>query len=80
MEEAIRFLQHQPLNQQKFVIKEYLESITHKPGEKIYNTDTIVRAFRYYASSRSWYEKLRKDYKLTSTKTLRNLTSKVSKI
>ena len=54
--------------------------VTHKPGEKIYNTETIVRAFKYYATSRSCYEKLRKDYKLPSTKTLRNLTSKVSKI
>ena len=39
-----------------------------------------MRAFKYYATSRSCYEKLRKDYKLPSTKTLRNLTSKVSKI
>ena len=54
--------------------------VTHKPGEKIYNTETIVRAFENYATSRSCYEKLRKDYKLPSTKTLRNLTSKVSKI
>ena len=54
LEEAIRFLQHQPLNHQKLVIKEHLESmVTHKSGEKIYNTETIVRAFKYYASSRS---------------------------
>ena len=52
LEEAIRFLQHQPLNKQKLVIKEHLESIvTHKPGEKVYNTETIVRAFKYYATS-----------------------------
>ena len=54
--------------------------VTHKPGEKIYNTEIIVRTFKYYATSQSWNEKLHKDYKLPSTKTLRNLTSKVSKI
>ena len=54
--------------------------VTHKPGEKIYNTEIIVRTFKYYATSQSWNEKLRKDYKLPSTKTLRNLTSQVSKI
>ena len=42
--------------------------------------DTIVRAFRHYGTSKLCYEKFRTDDKLQSVRTLRKLTSKVSKL
>ena len=72
LEEAIRFLHYQPWNQQKFVIKERLESMgAHKLDEKCFSTEIIVMSFQYCATSRFCYEKLRKDYKLHRTWTLR---------
>ena len=51
-----------------------------KVGEKLYSPETMMRAFDYYAHSRSMYRKLRNDLKLPSEKTLSLLTSKVSKV
>ena len=63
------------------VMKEQLDvMVALKCGEKTYSSDTIVRAFRYYATSKSCYEKFRADYKLPSVRTLRKLTSKDSKL
>ena len=62
-------------------VKEHLDAMgPQKIGEKLYVDDTIIRAFHYYSTSRSCYEKLRNDYKLPSIRTLRNLTSKISKL
>ena len=49
-------------------------------GKKVYDPDTLRRAFTYYSTSRTLYRKLREDYKLPSEKTLSNLTSKVNKL
>ena len=38
----------------------------------------VIRAYSYFSTSRSLYQKLRKDYKLPSVKTLTNLISKVT--
>ena len=51
-----------------------------KVGEKTYSPEVIVRAFEYYATSRTLYNRLRKDYKLPSVKVLQNLTSKVNNL
>ena len=47
-------------------------------GKKVYTPEQMTRAFEYYATSRSLYGKLRKDYKLPSEKALEFLTSKVN--
>ena len=46
-------------------------------GKKKYSTETIVRAFEYFAISRSLYERLREDYELPSISLLTKLTSKL---
>ena len=51
-----------------------------KCDEKTYSSDTIVRTFRYYAATKSCYEKFHTDYKLPSVRTRRKLTSKASKL
>ena len=81
VDEAVRFLSSKELNQYEKVIKEQIHSM--KPqlvGKKVYDPDTLRRAFTYYATSRTLYRKLRKDYKLPGEKTLSNLTSKVNKL
>ena len=49
-------------------------------GFHVYGPKIIVRAFEYFATSRSLYNRLRNDYKLPSITTLTRVTSKVSKI
>ena len=81
VDEAIRFLSYKELTQHEKVIKEQLNCM--KPpqvGKKVYDADILRRAFTYYATSRTLYRKLRKDYKLPSEKLLSNLTSKVSNL
>ena len=51
-----------------------------KVGQKVYEERTIIRAFEYFAISRSLYSRLHVDYKLPNEKTLSKLTSKVSNI
>ena len=81
VEEAVRFLKNRPVTHKMLVMKEQLDVMgAQKCGEKTYSSDTIVRAFRHYATSKSCYEKFRTDYKLPSVRTLRKLTSKVSKL
>ena len=49
-------------------------------GISTYPVEVMVRAFEYFATSRTLYRRLRDDYKLPSVQTLTNLTSKVSKL
>ena len=81
LEEAVRYLYHRPLTHKMTVMKEQMDAMASKrPGEKFYSPDSIVRAFRYCATSKSCYEKMRIDYQIPSTRVLRSLTSKVSKL
>ena len=49
-------------------------------GMHVYGPEIIVRAFEYFGTSRSLYNRLRKDYQLPSITTLTQITSKVSKV
>ena len=81
IEEAIRYLHTLPMEKKKMVIKDQLEIMAPpKVGTKIYDEDTILRAFEYFSISRSCYQRIRTDYKLPSVKTLTKLTSKVNKL
>jgi len=48
--------------------------------KKKYTTETLVRAFEYFALSRATYNRFRTSYQLPSTRTLTRLTSKVKSI
>ena len=48
--------------------------------EQKYPPEVIVRAFEYFARSRSLYNQLRNDFQLPSVATLTRITSKVSNI
>ena len=49
-------------------------------GNKIYNSDVVIRSFEYFSTSRALYNQLRNDFQLPSVSTLTRITSKVSKI
>ena len=82
LEEAISFLNLMEKNQKKQVLLEQVFAMSPLVcvGDKKYNTETIVRAFDYFATSRTLYNRLRDDYELPSVSTLTRLTSKVNKV
>ena len=81
VDEALRFLHQKETTHHEDVILEQMNNMRPpKVGEKFYSPETMMRAFDYYAHSRSVYRKLRKDLKLPSERTLQKLTSKVSKV
>ena len=49
-------------------------------GEKKYSDETIIRAFEYFALSRSAYNRLREDYGFPSVHTITRITSRVNKL
>ena len=81
IEEVIKFLHNKVDSQHEKVLKEQIKCMEPKPvGKKVYTPEQMTRAFEYYATSRSLYGRLRKDYKLPSVKALSCLTSKVSQL
>ena len=81
IDEATRYLCQLPIVQKKKVLKEHIDVMSPQViGKKVYESELLVRAFEYFVTSRSLYNRLRHDYKLPSVKTLTNLTSKVAKL
>ena len=48
---------------------------TSARSKKLYRPEAIVRAFSYFATSRSFYKQMRKDYQFPSISTLTKITS-----
>ena len=62
-EEALRFLHHKEIDRHTQVLQQQYVSMRAAPiGTKIYSTETIVRAFEYFCTSRALYSKLRNDF------------------
>ena len=81
LEEAVRFLNCKECNNKMSVTKDQVEAMCSAPvGNKVYNPEIIIRAFEYFATSRSLYNRLKLDYQLPSIQTLTRITSKVSKL
>ena len=81
IDEIIRFLNNkEPDNHMDVLMEQVSVMCTVPVGTKLYSVEIIVRAFEYFATSRSLYNRLIHDYKLPSIKTLTRLTSKVSKL
>ena len=77
-EEIIRYLKNVEIDNKKCVLQEHLSTMAPTVGKTMYSQELIVRAFQYFATSRSLYNRLRIDYQLLSIKTLTRITSKVS--
>ena len=81
LEENIRFLNCLELDNKKQVIQQQLQAMrTQEVGKHLYSTEIIMRGFRYFATSRCLYHRLREDFQLPSVRTLTRITSKVSKM
>lgn len=81
LEEAIRFLNVMEIDHKKIVLNQQITSMAPKPvGTKLYEPDMLIRAFEYFATSRSLYHRLRKDFQLPSVATLTRITSKISNV
>ena len=79
IEEMVRFLKLNNPTEKKNIISDQLKAMgVTVVGEKKYSIETTVRAFEYFALSRSTYNRLRQDFELPCVSTLtNNLTSKV---
>ena len=79
IDEAINFLGKVEESHKSKILTQYRASIVAKQsvGRPVYTAEVITRAFEYFASSRSTYEKFRQDHQLPSVKTLTRITSKV---
>ena len=61
------------------IIHNQLRAMRPSRGNRnIYSPEDFVRAFSYYALSRSLYQRMRQDFKLPSVSTLSNITSSCS--
>ena len=81
LEQAIHDLASRESTSKLEVLKQQVDMMSSKPvGDTLYNPDVMVRAFEYFTTSRSLYNRLREDYQLPSVRTLTRVTSKVSKL
>lgn len=81
LEENVRFLSSLELSDKKQIIQQQLQAMgTRKVGKPLYTPDIMIRAFGYFATSRSLYHRLRVDFQLPSVQTLTRITSKVAKV
>ena len=81
LEEAIRFLKFKESSRHQDVL--YQQADVMQPriiGKALYPQAVIVRAFEYFCTARSLYNRLREDFKLPSIPTLTRITSRVSKL
>ena len=67
-EEIIRYLKNVEIDNKKCVLQEHLSTMAPTVGKTMYSQELIVRAFQYFATSRSLYNRLRIDYQLSSIK------------
>lgn len=81
VQECIRFLNTLEIDHKKQIIQEQLQAMgTQQVGKALYTPDMIMRAFQYFAKSRSTYYRIREDFQLPSVQTLTRITSKVAKM
>ena len=75
---SITDLNNMEVSHKKKILADQRRSMgTHYVGKRVYSTETLTRAFEYFAMSRTTYSKLREDYQLPSVTTLTRLISKV---
>ena len=53
--------------------------LSNSVGTKLYSPDVIIRAFSYFATSRSLYNRMRSDFQFPPIRTLTRITSSISK-
>ena len=80
LEETVRYLNcHEETSKTQILHQQLRCTSARKFGMKLYDADTIVRAFEYFVTSRALYHKLGEDFQLPSVSTLTRITSTVAK-
>ena len=80
IQESVRFLKDKQVSNKKIVLAEHVAALgCTKVGEKKYEPATLVRAFEYFALSRTSCQ-LRDDFELPSISTLTRLTSAIKNL
>ena len=76
IEGALRFLNCMEVSHKAEIIHQHIRAMNpNVASNQKYCPETILRAFEYFSSSRSFYNRLRQDLELPSVKTLTRLTS-----
>ena len=80
-DEAVRFLKYKENSRHEQILHEQVDVMQPRiVGKSLYPQSVIVRAFEYFCTARSLYNRLREDFKLPSIQTLTRITSRVSKL
>lgn len=80
LEEAVMFLHRHEESAKVQVLHQQIALMAPvKVGTRLYNAETVVKAFDFFVTSRALYSKLRNEYKLPSIRTLTRITSSISK-
>ena len=61
-EEIIRYLKTIESDNKKCVLQEHLSEMAPTVEKRMYSQELILRAFQYFATSRSLYNRLKIDY------------------
>ena len=81
IQESVRFLKDKQASNKKIVLAEHVAALgCTKVGEKKYEPTTLVRAFEYFALSRTSYRQFRDDFELPRISTLTRLTSAIKNL
>ena len=79
IEEVIdHLIQHKKTKKFKVLYQQIQVMGPVKVGTKLYDPDIVVRAFEYFATSRSFYSKHHGDYQFPSIRALTNITSAIA--
>ena len=80
--ELIRFLNSRETPHKVQVLCEQIESLSsvNTVGKKVYELETVLRAFEYFAISRALYKQFANDYQLPSVSMLTKITSKSASV
>ena len=78
--ETVNYLHsHKPMHKFQVIHQQLQSMFTKNKHTKLYSPEVIVRAFDYFATSRSLYRKIRIDFQFPSESTLCRITSTFSK-
>ena len=81
LEETVRFLDMHKGEHKVDIIHQQIQVMGAAGGNrKVYPPEVLVRAFSYYALSRTLYARIRKDYQLPSVSILARVTSSCNKV
>ena len=80
LEEIIRYLNSMAFDHKKNILSQQFLAMAPKMVGIKYSSDIVIRAFGFYATSQTLYNRLRDNFQLSSLALLGRMASKVSKL